>query len=72
MKRRLIFSEIGEKALIAGDHSQMADAYEKVATDPRLTANKRQEYLDKARRARELSQRSEVQEKAWRRPRGQV
>jgi hypothetical protein len=33
----------------------MADAYEKVAEDSRLTPEKRKEYSAKARRARELA-----------------
>jgi hypothetical protein len=40
----------------------MAEAYEKVAEDPRLTHEKRQEYLEKARRARVLAQDAKILE----------
>jgi hypothetical protein len=71
MKRRMIFSEIGENALATEDHSQMADAYEKVAADPRLMPEKREEYLRKGRRARELSLWSNGRKRVWRKRRAQ-
>jgi hypothetical protein len=40
----------------------MAQAYGKVAADPRLTEKKRQEYLEKARLARELAQEEKILE----------
>jgi hypothetical protein len=54
----------GERVLSPHGHSEMAEAYEKVAEDPRLTHEKRQEYLEKARRARELAQDAKILEGA--------
>jgi hypothetical protein len=54
----MIFSEKGEQALTAQGHSQMAESYERAGADPRLRPDKRQEYLEKARRARELAQKA--------------
>jgi hypothetical protein len=62
MKRRMIFSEKGERRLTAQGHSRMAESYERVAADPRLKPDKRQEYLEKARRARELAQQAKGHE----------
>jgi hypothetical protein len=54
-------------ALTAKEHSLMAEAFEKVATDPKLTPEKRQEYLGKATKARDLAQEAKVLESArWR------
>jgi hypothetical protein len=58
----MIFSEKGEQALTAQGHSQMAESYERAGADPRLRPDKRQEYLEKARRARELAQKAKVLE----------
>ena len=43
MKKRMIFSEKGERRLTAQGHAQMAELYERVAADPRLRPDKRQE-----------------------------
>jgi hypothetical protein len=45
----------GEGVLSSQGHSEMAEAYEQVAADPRLTDKQRQGYLKKARRSRELA-----------------
>lgn len=58
----MIFSEKGERVLTAQGHAQMAESYERAAADPRLKSDKRQEYLEKARRARELAQKAKVLE----------
>lgn len=45
----------------------MAEAFEKVAADPKLTPEKRQEYLGKATKARDLAQEAKALESArWR------
>jgi hypothetical protein len=54
----------GERVLSSHGHSEMAEAYEKAGEDPRLTHRKRQEYLEKARRARELAQDAKILEGA--------
>jgi hypothetical protein len=43
----------GGRILGSQGHSERSEAYEKAAGDPRLTHEKRQEYLEKARGAGE-------------------
>jgi hypothetical protein len=61
----MIFSEKGERAMTAQGHSEMADAYEEAAADPRLTPEKRQEYQGKAMLARKLADKAKGHEIAW-------
>jgi hypothetical protein len=63
MRKRLVFR--GERLLSSEGHSEMAEAYEKAAADPRLTNEKRHEYLEKARQARELANRARILEGSW-------
>ena len=62
MHRRMAFR--GERLLSSQGHSEMAEAYEKAAEDPRLTPQKCKEYQAKARRARELAEDTKVLERA--------
>jgi hypothetical protein len=60
MQKRMRFR--GERVLGSQGHSEMAEAYEKAAADPRLTHEKRREYLEKARRAGELAEDAKILE----------